>query len=75
MIRFSVVSGLLACVMFVARAEASQESIGPKGINSAGLLGFDGQPLTGAGVAIGQVELVRPGNRLRIWACALATSS
>lgn len=57
--RYSLmVSGL----MFLAQvAYASQNTIGPNGIDSAGLLGFNGQVLTGAGVAIGQVELRRPG--------------
>jgi hypothetical protein len=37
-------------------------TVGPNGINSAGLLDFDGMPLTGAGVVIGQVEPGRPGD-------------
>ncbi len=40
---------------------ASQETIGPNGINSAGLTLFNGNPLTGSGIAIGQVERSRPG--------------
>ena len=39
----------------------SQDSIGPNGILSAGLLDFDGNPLTGADINIGQVEPNRPG--------------
>jgi hypothetical protein len=43
-------------VLDVSRqADASQDTIGPNGINSGGL------GLTGAGVAIGQVEILRPG--------------
>jgi Subtilase family len=42
-------------------ARASQDTIGPNGINSAGLTTFSGQPLTGSGEDIGQVEETRPG--------------
>ena len=43
---------------------ASTDTIGPNGINSAGLVGFDGMPLTGANVGIGQVEIDRPGKHV-----------
>jgi Subtilase family len=63
-----MVRSLLAGFVFVwlfptltTNALGSADSIGPNGINSAGLLGADGQPLTGAGVSIGQVETARPG--------------
>ncbi|HZZ28117.1 MAG TPA: S8 family serine peptidase [Pirellulales bacterium] len=42
-------------------ADASQDTIGPHGINSQGLLDFNGQPLTGDGISIGEVEVQRPG--------------
>jgi hypothetical protein len=44
--------------------KASLDSIGPNGINSAGLLGLNGMPLTGSGIGIGQVEVDRPGRRV-----------
>src|SRR6516164_6067987 len=49
-------------VVFIASsfAFASQDTIGPNGIMSVGLPCFNGQPLTGAGVAVGQVEAYRP---------------
>jgi hypothetical protein len=59
-----------ACVAFIfvfivfilaGVAQADSYTTGPNGINSAGLLDFDGTPLTGAGVVIGQVEPGRPG--------------
>jgi len=43
-------------VLLVSRSFGSAVSIGPNGINSAGL------GLTGAGIDIGQVELFRPGD-------------
>jgi len=50
------VLGILFLAITTSSAFASQDSIGPNGINSASLLG-----LTGAGVGIGQVEPFRPG--------------
>ncbi len=52
---------IVPVVLFVAAvAAASQDTIGDNGIVSAGLLGFDGQPLTGANVGIGEVHPFRP---------------
>ena len=46
--------GTIGFVLFFASmAFADSYSIGPNGINSAGLVDFDGMPLTGAGVVIG----------------------
>ena len=42
-------------------SSGSQDTIGPNGINSAGLRGVNGVVLTGEGVDIGQVEPFRPG--------------
>ena len=58
----STCAGIVVSAVLVNVAVASQDSIGPNGINSAGLLGADGQPLTGNGVGIGQVEFQRPGD-------------
>jgi hypothetical protein len=56
-------SGGAAVVFLLANlALADSYSIGPNGINSVGLVDFDGTPLTGAGVVIGQVEPGRPGD-------------
>jgi hypothetical protein len=49
------------CILSVSIASASPDTVGSNGIDSAGLTGFDQQPLTGAGVNIGQVEQNRPG--------------
>jgi hypothetical protein len=55
-------------LLFAASAVASVETIGPLGINSAGLTTANGLPLNGGAVgthspiAIGQVELFRPGD-------------
>ncbi len=43
---------------------ASTTTIGPNGINSAGLTLANGMPLTGALISIGQVEISRPGKRV-----------
>ena len=51
----------------VTIASASQDTNGPHGINSTGLVGFDGNPLTGNGVSIGQVELERSGEIYSKW--------
>jgi len=48
--------------LFATTAMGDTITIGPNGINSAGLLDFDGMPLTGTGVVIGQVEEARPGD-------------
>jgi hypothetical protein len=42
---------------------ASTTTIGPNGINSAGLT-LNGMPLIGNDIGIGQVELERPGKRV-----------
>ncbi len=47
---------LFGALLLATHAEASENSIGPGGINSAGL------GLTGNGISIGQVELERPGD-------------
>lgn len=39
---------------------ASLDTIGPNGINSAGLTLFNGMPLNGDGILVGQVEDPRP---------------
>ncbi len=51
-------------VFVVTFANASQVTISNDGINSAGLLGLNGMPLTGAGIGIGQVDIGRPGRRV-----------
>jgi hypothetical protein len=53
---------LLILLIVTGSASASVDTIGPNGINSAGLFGTDGMPLTGSGVPIGQVEDTRPGD-------------
>jgi len=45
-----------------ATTNASLDTIGINGINSAGLALINGQPLNGAGVRVGQVEESRPGH-------------
>jgi len=61
-------SNRLAWVAFIlvlnliSVALADTYTIGPNGINSTGLLDFDGMPLTGVGAVIGQVEQGRPGD-------------
>lgn len=59
-------SGCLGLIiaLFAITANASIDTIGPNGINSAGLLGLNGMPLTGVGIGIGQVEIGRPGRRV-----------
>ncbi|MEX2168423.1 MAG: S8 family serine peptidase [Pirellulales bacterium] len=48
-------------VLLTGAVQASTDTIGPNGISSAGLTDFNGDPLTGEGISIGQVELLRPG--------------
>jgi hypothetical protein len=61
-------SSLAIVGMTLAQAYASQDTIGPNGINSAGLTTANGLPLNGGAVttftpvAIGQVESFRPGD-------------
>ncbi|MGL4513732.1 MAG: S8 family serine peptidase [Lacipirellulaceae bacterium] len=55
----SVVVAALSMMSLVA--VASQDSIGPNGIDSDGLTLANGNVLTGSGVGIGQVEPFRPG--------------
>jgi hypothetical protein len=50
----------VANVALTVNAYASTNTIGMGGINSAGLQTFNGMPLDGAGVSIGQVESTRP---------------
>lgn len=58
-------------VLLLAGASyASNITIGPNGINSAGLLDFNGNPLTGAFAVIGQVEQGRPGDAA-VWATTI----
>ncbi len=52
----TVISAAAIAVLCVSMVQADTESIGPNGINSAGL------GLTGAGIVIGQVEIGRPGD-------------
>jgi hypothetical protein len=54
---------IFGLIMMTRVIQASQDTIGPNGINSKGLTTADGQPLNGSGVAIGQVEITRPGLR------------
>jgi Subtilase family len=58
----STCAGIVVSALLASPAVASQDSVGPNGINSASLSGADGQPLTGAGVGIGQVDIQRPGD-------------
>jgi len=51
-----------SAILMASSTLADTITVGPNGINSAGLLDFDGMPLTGAGVVIGQVEPGRPGD-------------
>ncbi|BBO34566.1 S8 family serine peptidase [Lacipirellula parvula] len=60
MYKFHLSFALTASVILAQVASASTDSTGPNGINSTGLLGANNQPLTGAGVKIGQVEDSRP---------------
>lgn len=50
----------LAILQTATTAFASLDTIGPFGINSAGLTRFDGMPLNGDGIVVGQVEELRP---------------
>jgi hypothetical protein len=55
---------LFFIVLFCTMCEmtlASQDTVSSNGINSAGLLGYNGSPLNGSGASIGQVEPNRPG--------------
>jgi subtilisin family serine protease len=61
---YAILAAVLLVVFDFTSANASQVTIGNDGINSAGLLGLNGMPLTGAGIAIGQVEIGRPGRRV-----------
>jgi len=62
------VASLLIVGLSFSHAYASQDTIGPNGINSAGLTTANGLPLNGGAVAsvnpvaIGQVETFRPGD-------------
>ncbi|MEX2308111.1 MAG: S8 family serine peptidase [Pirellulales bacterium] len=52
-----------ACLVVIAvRVYASTDTIGPNGINSAGLRDFNGAPLNGAGIAIAELNEDRPGD-------------
>jgi len=53
---------ILSVFVLSITVRADTVTIGPNGINSAGLAGANGQLLTGAGIAIGQVEPFRPGD-------------
>lgn len=57
----STCAGMVISALLASVAAASQDSIGPNGINSAGLHDFKGNLLDGTGVDIGQVEPGRPG--------------
>ncbi len=52
---------LICLIVTVSDTFGSTVTIGPNGINSAGLRDFNGAPLTGVGIAIGQVERHRSG--------------
>jgi hypothetical protein len=56
-----IFAGLL--FVSVTIAQASTDTIGPHGINSAGLLTVPGEPLDGSGITIGQIEPGRPGKQ------------
>jgi len=57
--RFTV--GISLTLLGLETATASLDTIGPNGINSAGLTLFDGTtPLSGDGIGVGQVEPGRP---------------
>jgi hypothetical protein len=60
--RFCSTCAMVGAIFATGPLGASTITIGPNGINSAGLLNANGQPLTGAGIAIGQVEEGRPGD-------------
>jgi len=54
---------LVVFVLSIGSAvQADTVSIGSNGINSTGLTNANGQLLTGAGISIGQVEPLRPGD-------------
>jgi hypothetical protein len=55
---------MLCTVLLSDSVSASTTTIGINGINSAGLTLANGMPMNGDGVAIGQVELFRPGKRV-----------
>ena len=57
------VSGVVLFSLIYSSSYADLTSIGPNGINAIGLTTASGQPLTGAGASIGQVEENRPGKR------------
>lgn len=61
--RSNAMRGLALCCFFLILnpVYASIESLGPGGINSLGLQLPNGNPLTGNGFSIGQVETQRPG--------------
>lgn len=52
----------LLVILFTCSPAYSHSGVGPEGINAAGLLLSNGTVLTGAGIAIGQVEGSRPVN-------------
>lgn len=58
---FMLATFILSLVVNVESGFASLDTIGENGINSANLSTFDGQPLNGNGVIVGQVEDLRPG--------------
>jgi len=50
---------LLLTLLGICPSYASVETNGPNGINSAGLKLINGDPLTGAGIGIGQQHILR----------------
>ncbi len=62
MLKFKFSWAIMYVALMAGSALASKRTIGPDGINSAGLSDFNGVPLNGAGIDIGQVELFRPGD-------------
>jgi hypothetical protein len=62
MFRLKYACAIASVFLLASAALADTYSNGPEGINSTGLFDFDGVPLTGAGVVIGQVEPGRPGD-------------
>lgn len=59
--RFFCLGTIASAILIMNEALGDSQTIGPHGIDSAGLVDFNGAPLAGTGVSIGQVESRRPG--------------